>query len=200
LVFSRNQLRKRGRTVVTIYKTKQGILICDHGFEAALQYGTHINATAAPLSAATADNTDFGWSTSDTTTVASAQNQCSPPLDAESIAVHLAFRRVACFSLANFIAKSSTPANQHLVRHTSNPSTSGMLPPPKVTSIQNGPTSNPTNRHHLNQVDSIARVYIQPWPLPMYPVEPLYPVEHCIYAACAPITGQVYTDQTAAAA
>jgi hypothetical protein len=64
LVFSRNIASKRGRTVVTIYKTKQGILI-DHGFEAAFsQYGTHINATAAPLSAATADNTDFGWSTS----------------------------------------------------------------------------------------------------------------------------------------
>jgi hypothetical protein len=104
----------------------------------------------------------------DTTTVASAQNQCSPFLDAESIAVRVPSRRL--FLPANFIAKSSTPANQHLVRPHLQPSTV-YVATAKVTSIQNGPTSNPTkppsepSRQH-------RQVYIQP--LPMYPVEPLH--------------------------
>jgi hypothetical protein len=81
----------------------------------------------------------------DTTTVASAQNQCFS-LDAESIAVRLAFRRVACLALASSDAKSSTPANQHLVRPHLQPTSTVVcchrqwLPDPKRA------TSNPTNR------------------------------------------------------
>jgi hypothetical protein len=102
-----------------------------------------------------------------------------------------AFRRVACFSLANFIAKSSTPLINTWSGHTSN-LVQWYVATAKVTSIQNGPTSNPTNRHHLNK--STASPGLHPTGCPCIRWN------HCIYAACAPITGQVYTDQTAAAA
>jgi hypothetical protein len=81
------------------------------------------------------------------------------------IAVHLAFRRVACFSLPislqshrRRLINTWSPANQHLVR----PHLQVVCCHRQSYLDQNGPTSNQTNRHHLNQVDSIARVYINP--------------------------------------
>jgi hypothetical protein len=69
LVFSDIAIKKR--TVVEFTRLSKGISHLSTMASKLLSPNTaHINATA-PLSAATADNTDFGWSTSDAT-VASA--------------------------------------------------------------------------------------------------------------------------------